>query len=85
MSTNVFDFEAPTPLRPLSSNTRAALVAEFRAARADGDAVTVEQIHAVATAHDEAWPDEPSLCGELLAVQAAEIQAKVADYTAAVA
>lgn len=64
-ATPLFDRENPPELRPLSSRTRAALRAEWLTAKAANDLATGRDIIQVAKAHDQAWPDEPSLYNEV--------------------
>lgn len=59
----------------LSPQTRAALLAEFRAARDARDVARGREIYRTAAAHDDAHPGEPSLVDELIAVHADALKA----------
>lgn len=67
-ATPLFDFENPPPLRPLTPGTRVALRAEWTAAKKRNDIALGRDIIQVAKAHDEAWPDEPSLYNEITGI-----------------
>lgn len=51
---------------PFGSQTRVAILAEFRAARDRRDVQAARLIYRTAADHDATYPDEPSLVDELI-------------------